>query len=205
MTFGRFEASDAGDDQEAVPAHPAGRSHDAVRQFVEHWGMMARAWGINPSMGELFALLYINGDEWTADALKEWLDVSRGNVSMNLRELMAWGVVHKVHRQGERREFYRAETDVWTLFRRILSERKRRELDPTLLVLEQTVELIAAASESAPDPARLARIASLRRFFELINALATRLLLLEPEELDDLLQLFDAGDEPGEAAPTGPS
>ena len=129
-----------------------GRSDETVRLFVEHWGMMARSWGINATMGELFALLYITGGEWTADALKEWLDVSRGNVSMNLRELMSWGVVHKVHRQGERREFYRAETDVWTLFRRILFERKRRELDPTLVVLERTVALI----EGEPAPHRLA-------------------------------------------------
>jgi DNA-binding transcriptional regulator GbsR (MarR family) len=202
MTSGRFEAPDAGNDQQTAPAPASGRPEDAVRQFVEHWGMMARAWGINPSMGELFALLYISGDEWTADALKERLDVSRGNVSMNLRELMSWGVVHKVHRQGERREFYRAETDVWTLFRRILSERKRRELDPTLVVLEQTVQLIASASEAAPDPAQRARIASLRRFFELINALATRLLTLEPEELDALLCLFDTGETAGSAPGT---
>src|SRR5438309_1463888 len=153
---------------------------DLVRQFVEHWGMMARSWGINATMGELFALLYITGNDWTADGLRERLQVSRGNVSMNLRELMAWGVVHKVHRQGQRREFYRAETDVWTLFRRILQERKRRELDPTLVVLEQTVRLIE--SESAPHGARLDRIASLRRFFDLINNLATRLLTLEPDE-----------------------
>src|SRR5512135_2685520 len=98
--------------------------------------MMARAWGINATMGELFALLYLSGEDWTADALREWLQVSRGNVSMNLRELLSWGVVHKVHRPGERREFFRAESDVWTLFRRILSERKRRELDPTLHVLQ---------------------------------------------------------------------
>ena len=81
-------------------------------------------------MGELFALLYITGTEWTAEELRSWLHVSRGNVSMNLRELLAWGVVRKVHRPGERRELYRAETEVWTLFRRILKERKRRELDP---------------------------------------------------------------------------
>jgi HTH-type transcriptional regulator, glycine betaine synthesis regulator len=193
MTIGRFEDFDAVDDKEATPADAHGRPDDAVRQFVEHWGMMARSWGINATMGELFALLYITGREWTADALKEWLDVSRGNVSMNLRELMSWGVVHKVHRQGERREFYRAEADVWTLFRRILSERKRRELDPTLVVLERTVRLIE--SESDPDPSRLDRIASLRRFFELINALATRLLTLEPDELDALLRLFDPRDD----------
>jgi DNA-binding transcriptional regulator GbsR (MarR family) len=189
MTIGRFEASDARDEEEAIRASGSGRPDDSVRQFVEHWGMMARSWGINATMGELFALLYINGGEWTADSLKEWLDVSRGNVSMNLRELMSWGVVHKVHRQGERREFYRAETDVWTLFRRILFERKRRELDPTLVVLERTVQLIE--SESSPHGSRLDRIASLRRFFDLINHLATRLLTLEPDELDDLLRIFD--------------
>jgi DNA-binding transcriptional regulator GbsR (MarR family) len=162
--------------------------------------MMARAWGINASMGELFALLYISGDLWTAEALKERLDVSRGNVSMNLRELMSWGVVHKVHRPGERREFYRAEADVWTLFRRILFERKRRELDPTLHVLGRTVALIE--SEPAPDRARLDRIASLRRFFEQINGLATRLLTLEPDELDALLCLFDPNDDGTAARPS---
>src|SRR3954470_5721372 len=195
MTIGRFEASDAKNDEAATRENAPGRRNDSVRQFVEHWGMMARSWGINATMGELFALLYIDGGEWTADSLKEWLDVSRGNVSMNLRELMSWGVVHKVHRQGERREFYRAETDVWTLFRRILFERKRRELDPTLIVLEQTVRLIEGEGgrepEAVPRSTRLERIASLRRFFDLINRLATRLLTLEPDELDDLLRIFD--------------
>ena len=123
-------------------------SDEVVRQFVEHWGMMARAWGINATMGELFALLYITGTDWTADRLRQWLRVSRGNVSMNLRELMAWGLVHKVHRPGERREYFRAEADVWTLFRRILVERKRRELDPTLIVLQRTLE------QTGGDPAR---------------------------------------------------
>src|SRR5215471_16858683 len=113
-----------------------GGSEDLVRQFVEHWGSMARAWGINATMGELFALLYITGRDWTADDLRHWLGVSRGNVSMNLRELLSWGVVHKVHRAGERRELFRAETEVWTLFRKILAERKRRELDPPLHVLD---------------------------------------------------------------------
>ncbi len=175
-----------------VPPDEPERSDAVVRQFVEHWGMMARSWGINATMGELFALLYISGTDWTADALREWLQVSRGNVSMNLRELIAWGVVHKIHRQGERREFYRAETNVWTLFRRILGERKRRELDPTLIVLERTVRKIH------DDPSQFAmeeRIASLRKFFEMINALATRLLTLEPGTLDELLRLFDSTNE----------
>ncbi len=157
---------------------------ESIRRFVEHWGVMARAWGINASMGELFALLYVTGTDWTAEDLREELRVSRGNVSMNLRELIAWGVVHKVHRQGERREFYRAEDDVWTLFRRILAERKRRELDPTLAVLRRTV------LEIPDDPnvrARRDRIVELEDFFGLINALATRLLSLDGEELRDLV------------------
>jgi DNA-binding transcriptional regulator GbsR (MarR family) len=163
-----------------------------VRQFVEHWGMMARAWGINSTMGELFALLYITGTDWSADGLREWLRVSRGNVSMNLRELLAWGVVHKVHRPGERREFFRAEADVWTLFRRILTERKRRELEPTLQLLEQTVALIPAE----PDPQLIrTRISKLLDFFSLIDALATRLMALDPQDLAELRQLFETSDD----------
>jgi DNA-binding transcriptional regulator GbsR (MarR family) len=148
---------------------------------------MARSWGINASMGELFALLYLTGSDWTADDLRERLRVSRGNVSMNLRELLAWGVVRKVHRQGERREFYRAETDVWTLFRRILTERKRRELEPTLIVLDQVAE-VAKLDASATSLHN--RVDSLRQFFLRIDRLAEELLQLEPGELDALLELF---------------
>jgi DNA-binding transcriptional regulator GbsR (MarR family) len=171
----------------ASPIEP--RSEELIRQFVEHWGVMARSWGINATMGELFALLYITGADWTAEHLRERLKVSRGNVSMNLRELINWGVVHKVHRQGERREYYRAELDVWTLFRRILRERKRRELDPTLVVLQRSVEMVGE------DPQQLAmrsRIHDLQGFFDLINMLAKRLLELEPDDLDDLRELLDA-------------
>ncbi len=162
-----------------------------VREFVEHWGLMARSWGINATMGELFALLYITGTDWTADDLRRRLDISRGNVSMNLRELMAWGVVHRVHRSGERREFYRAEADVWTLFRRILGERKRRELDPTLLVLDRTA--LHTSDEPALQPIH-ARVVALQRFFALINTLAVRLGNLEPGELDSLRLLLDNPD-----------
>lgn len=124
-------------------------------------------------MGELFALLYITGTEWTADNLRNWLGVLRGNVSMNLRELLSWGVVHKVHRPGERRELFRAETDVWTLFRKILSERKRRELDPSLGVLDRAFKL----AEGDPVLWELkGRIDSLRAFFRLIEAMAVHLL-----------------------------
>jgi HTH-type transcriptional regulator, glycine betaine synthesis regulator len=155
-------------------------SERLIKEFVGHWGLMARAWGINSTMGELFALLYITGTEWTADDLRNWLGVSRGNVSMNLRELLSWGVVHKVHRSGERRELFRAETDVWTLFRKILSERKRRELDPSLGVLDRAYQL----AQDDPVLSELkGRIEPLRSFFRLIDAMAVQLLSLPDGEL----------------------
>lgn len=166
-----------------------------IRQFVEHWGMMARSWGINATMGELFALLYVSGTDWTAEELREWLQVSRGNVSMNLRELLSWGVVHKVHRSGERREFFRAEADVWVLFRRILYERKRRELDPTLQVLRQAAERLPLPPEGTPGDASAGplrdRITSLYQFFSLINTLAARLMSLDRDDLAEIRQLFE--------------
>ncbi len=150
---------------------------------------MARSWGINATMGELFALLYITGEDWTAEDLRERLQVSRGNVSMNLRELMNWGIVHKVHRSGERREYYRAELDVWNLFRRIFQERKKRELDPTLLVLERSV---AISGDDPEHESMRRRIYQLQQFFALINTLAKRILALEPDDLDDLRNLLEA-------------
>jgi DNA-binding transcriptional regulator GbsR (MarR family) len=180
-------------DSPATPGPPipetGAEPEHLVREFVEHWGMMARAWGINPTMGELFALLYITGRDWTAEELRNRLRVSRGNVSMNLRELIAWGVVRKLHRPGERRDLYRAETEVWTLFRRILKERKRRELDPTLTVLDRIFQL----SESEPSLHDLkSRVESLRRFFSLIDELAVRMLSIGPDDVADLGQLLAA-------------
>ncbi len=174
------------------PTHDSDR---LIQEFVSHWGLMARAWGINSTMGELFALLYITGTEWTADDLRTWLGVSRGNVSMNLRELLAWGVVHKVHRSGERRELFRAETDVWTLFRKILSERKRRELDPSLSVLDRAFNL--AENDPALDALK-GRIEPLRRFFRLIDSMAVELLTLPTGDLAEFNRsAVREGPEPG--------
>ena len=160
--------------------------------FVEHWGAMARSWGINATMGELFALLYLTGEDWDAEDLRRRLGVSRGNVSMNLRELMAWGVVHKVHREGERREYYRAEGDVWTLFRQILRERKRRELDPTLAVLGAAVRAEAVGDE---HPLMERRLVEIQRFFTLIDAVANQVLALEAGDVEALGRLI-GGDGP---------
>jgi HTH-type transcriptional regulator, glycine betaine synthesis regulator len=185
-------------------AHAASKlapdSHALIREFVAHWGLMARAWSINSTMGELFALLYITGTDWTADDLRHWLGVSRGNVSMNLRELLAWGVVHKIRRAGERRELFRAETDVWTLFRKILTERKRRELDPSLSVLDRASRL---AEQDPALEALGARIEPLRRFFRMIDGLAVRLISTPSRDLAALDHMF-SDDEPRSVASGDP-
>ncbi|GIW86669.1 MAG: transcriptional regulator [Isosphaeraceae bacterium] len=165
-------------------------SRDVVRRFVEHWGAMARLWGINSTMGEIFALLFLSGREWTAHELREHLRVSRGNVSMNLRELLSWGVIHKAHRHGDRRDYFRAETDVWTLFRRIITERKRRELEPTLHLLRQTVVQLGPFTDETS-----LRAQALFRFFATIDQLADRLIALQPHELQNLLTLLDSHDQ----------
>jgi HTH-type transcriptional regulator, glycine betaine synthesis regulator len=188
------------------PSDKPGSSAEAeqlIQQFVEHWGVMARAWGINSSMGELFALLYISGTDWTAEDLRHRLAVSRGNVSMNLRELLSWGVVHKVHRAGERRELFRAETDVWTLFRKILTERKRRELDPSLRVLDRAFNL----AEEHPDLHDLKnRLDPLLHFFKTIDAFAVQLLSLPSSDMAEISHLLGSGlghGAPGVGEPGG--
>ncbi|WP_206107934.1 GbsR/MarR family transcriptional regulator [Paludisphaera rhizosphaerae] len=153
---------------------------------------MARSWGINSTMGELFALLYITGEDWNAEDLRLRLDVSRGNVSMNLRELIGWGVVKKVHRPGERRELYRAESDVWTLFRRIMSERKRREVDPTRQVLD---DLAQASERSVGQEAMNERVQTLRRLLGALDRLSERLMAMDAQDLADLGRLLGGGEE----------
>lgn len=174
---------------------PGSPADEIVRRFVDHWGGMARAWGINATMGQIFGLLYLTGTEWTADDLCERLAVSRGNVSMNLRELVAWGVVHRVNHPGERREFFRAEGEVGTLFRRIARERKRRELDPTLALLDDLTD--SADADDGLLPYR-DRLVALRQFFGLVETLAERFASTEVDPVGQVRALL--ADEP----PTGP-
>lgn len=108
-------------------------------KFILHWGEMGSLWGINRTMAQVHALLFISPEPLCANDIMDELQISRGNVSMALRELIAWGIVNRVHIKGERREFYTTEKDVWTLFRIIARERKKREVDPTIEVLRESV------------------------------------------------------------------
>lgn len=108
---------------------------EARTQMVQTWGQLSTQWGINRTMGQIHALLMVSPDPMTMDQIIEELGVSRGNVSMNLRSLLEWGVVHKVFIPGDRKEYYASEKDAWKMALQIARERKRRELDPVIETL----------------------------------------------------------------------
>jgi DNA-binding transcriptional regulator GbsR (MarR family) len=111
----------------------------AAQRFVLHWGEMGQAWGINRTMAQVHALLFVSPEALDAEEISRLLDVSRSNVSTSLRELITWGVVKRVHIIGDRRDRFEALKDVMDTFRVIMAERKRREMDPTIALLETCV------------------------------------------------------------------
>ena len=110
---------------------------EAKSQFISSWGAFGTHWGINRTMAQIHALLMISPDPLTQDDIMEELNISRGNVNMNTRELIDWGLVDRVLIPGERKEFFTAEKDIWKVATQIIKERKKRELDPMLKLLSQ--------------------------------------------------------------------
>lgn len=114
---------------------------EAKAEFIETWGILATQWGINRTMAQIHALLMVTPDPLSADEVMEKLDISRGNVNMNIRELITWGLVDKVLIPGERREFFSAEKDIWIVARQVIKERKKRELDPMIKILDKLIHV----------------------------------------------------------------
>lgn len=110
---------------------------EARAQFISSWGAFGTHWGINRTMAQIHALLLISPDPLTQDNIMEQLNISRGNVNMNTRDLVDWGLVDRVLISGERKEFFSAEKDIWKVATQIIRERKKRELDPMLKLLGQ--------------------------------------------------------------------
>src|SRR5438093_13770719 len=110
------------------------------KKFILHWGEMGTRWGINRTVAQIHALLYLSRKPLHAEEIARTLSVARSNVSTSLRELQNWGIVKVVHVLGDRRDHFESLKDVWEMFRIILEERKRREIDPTLRVLQECVE-----------------------------------------------------------------
>jgi DNA-binding transcriptional regulator GbsR (MarR family) len=164
-----------------------------AQQFILHWGEMGAKWGINRSVAQIHALLYIQGRAMPADEICEALSIARSNVSTGLRELEGWGLVRVAHKMGDRRDHFEALSDVWETFCHILAERKRREADPTLRLLRDTVQGMGSSkSRSKEDGIVRDRLSEMLEFFELANKWGERATKLSPKMLKRLAQMGDA-------------
>jgi DNA-binding transcriptional regulator GbsR (MarR family) len=162
----------------SVPDAPVSRVQDLRRAqdaFIARWAEMARMWGMNLTMGEIFAFLYVIGQPQCTDDVMARLNISRGNASMSLRVLCNWGVIRRTHRPGERREYFESLGDVWEMFSIIAAERKRRELDPVLEAIRQCRQMLEEATTGEPvvavDPFQITRqrLAEMEGFIKVTN------------------------------------
>src|SRR6266568_2534195 len=136
------------------------------QQYILHWGEMGTRWGINRTVAQVHALLFLSPKPLHAEEIANTLSVARSNVSGSLRELQGWGIVRVVHVLGDRRDHFEALKDVWEMFRIIVEERKRREVDPTLALLRAC----AADPGSPADPYLQERLREMLDFFETMIA-----------------------------------
>ena len=154
--------------------------------FVLHFGEMGSRWGINRTVGQIYALLYVSREAQTADDIVDKLGVSRSNVSMGLKELQSWRLVKLEHHPGDRRDFYSAPEDVWQIFKTLAEERQRREVDPTLSMLRD------ALLETAGSPEDIYAQERMRKMHELIEQITdwfAEVRKLSPDTLQSLMGL----------------
>jgi DNA-binding transcriptional regulator GbsR (MarR family) len=122
---------------------------DAKKQFVASWGAFGSQWGINKTMAQVHAHLLITAHPVTTEDIMEDLLISRGNANMNIRELINWGLVDRITIPGERKEYFTAEKDIWKVIRMIIKERKKKELEPMLALMEQLQDI--TGDKSSPE------------------------------------------------------
>ena len=153
---------------ERTTDHALTSSRDA---FIDHWGEMGTSWGVPRSMAEIHALLFIEGRGLCTDEIMERLQLSRGNVSTTLRQLAEWGIVTRVRQRGDRKDYFEAEQDVWTLLSLIVRARKRRELEPLLAALAEAKALAPAPADAESRDDRREIKAHLKRLDSMDDAL----------------------------------
>ena len=123
--------------------------NEAKLKFIEAWGRLGSEWGINRTMAQVHALLLVTPDALTTEEIMDELSISRGNANMTLRDLIGWGLVEKQHRAGERKEYFFADKDTWNIARQVAKERRKRELDPVLKILDE----LSKVKGDTKDPA----------------------------------------------------
>src|SRR5438045_2843585 len=156
----------------ATKASLAHRLEEVEDRFLDLWDTMSSLWGISPTMARIHGLLYITGAALSMDDIMARLAISRGNVSMNLSKLVEWALVRRVHKRGDRRDYYESLSDVWEMFTLVASQRKRREIDPILNTLRQckdqlSPETLGGGAEAPPAQERRRRVSELLPFLTL--------------------------------------
>ncbi|MGD2108291.1 MAG: transcriptional regulator [Phycisphaerae bacterium] len=142
---------------------------EARNLFIRRWGEMAASWGISRTMAEIHALMYLATEPLCTDDVMEQLAVSRGSASMNIRELVNWGLIYRVHRRGDRKEYFEAERDVWQMFETIVRERRRREVQPIVETIQRCLEMIEVEKASLRGQARKEADAQRKRFADILD------------------------------------
>lgn len=159
---------------------------DINRRFVLHWGEMGSAWGVNRTVAQIHALLFVHGRPLHAEELAETLNVARSNISTSLKELQSWKLIHVTHTMGDRRDYFETSASVWELFRTVVRERKQREFDPTTALLR---ELVASPDFDQEPPDAQDRIRETMKLMNSLGAWADEMLRLSPSTLEKVLNL----------------
>ncbi|MEQ8367725.1 MAG: GbsR/MarR family transcriptional regulator [Roseicyclus sp.] len=154
------------------------------QEFVLHFGEMGSRWGINRTVGQIYALLFLSSEPMNADQITDGLKISRSNTSMGLKELQSWSLVRLKHFPGDRRDYFTTPDDLWEIVRILVAERKKREIDPTLTKLRE-LEMQGPAGDNYAE----ARIAELREMIELMTGFYADMEKLETERLVKLMTL----------------
>jgi len=157
-----------------------------AQRFVLHWGEMGSKWGVNRTVSQIHALLYLAGKPMPADEIAETLDVARSNVSNSIKALQNWNLIQMVHVLGDRRDHFVTSTDVWALFRTVVSERKEREFDPTITVLR---ECLSSSDLSQEEQAVQQRIQDTLTLMESLSTWGDQMLKLDPATLMKVMKL----------------
>jgi DNA-binding transcriptional regulator GbsR (MarR family) len=166
-----------------------GRLTPIQQKFILHWGEMGAKWGINRTVAQIHALLYLSDRPLNAEDIATTLDVARSNVSNSLRELQGWGIVKVTHILGDRRDHFESMKDVWEMFRIIVDERKKREADPVLNMLREAVA--DAKKPGAADPYTRERLTDMLQFFELMTSWTEKTRKLPTPALIRMVKLGD--------------
>ncbi|MEM1117515.1 MAG: hypothetical protein AAGJ11_13475 [Bacteroidota bacterium] len=170
---------DANPSDSTTDAVPSDRAQRAIDEFVLLWGEMASHWGINRTMAQIHALLYASDEPLDTDTIMARLQISRGNANMNLRALVDWNLVRKTHQLGSRKDFFVAETDVWTITTTIIEERQRREIKPVQRALDGVATTLRSDGDLSVSEASLAdRIDALVEIMEVFDGFTNALLPL---------------------------